>query len=140
MKKKDLDKFKKILEDEKRKVSRHLEELSESAEEEMETSTGDPADIASIEISQQNLAKLGKREKYLLGKIEYAQKKIDDGTYGECESCGEEISTARLMARPVAQLCIDCKTEQENVERKFSNREPSDEDGDDSSDEGDESE
>ena len=130
MKKKDLDKFKKILEDEKRKVSRHLEELSESAEEEMETSTGDPADIASIEISQQNLAKLGKREKYLLGKIEYALKKIDDGTYGECESCGEEISTARLMARPVAQLCIDCKTEQENTERRFSNRDEGAEEND----------
>ena len=40
----------------------------------------------------------------------------------ECESCGEQIGVARLMARPVAQLCIDCKTAQENEERKYSDR------------------
>jgi len=108
-------------------VLRHLEELSESAEEDLEVTTGDSVDLASQEISQNNLYKVGKREKYLLKKIDYALKKIDDGTYGACESCGEDIAPARLMARPVAQLCIDCKTEQENMERKFSGRETGDE-------------
>jgi DnaK suppressor protein len=123
MKKKDLDTFNALLLEEKRKISRHLEDLSDSAESELEIGSGDSVDIASLEISQASLQKIGKREAYLLKKIELALKKIEDGTFGECESCGEAIGVARLMARPVAQLCIDCKTEQENVERRFSARE-----------------
>ncbi len=130
LKKKELEKFKKLLEEEQRKITRHLEDLSDSSNEELDLSTGDSVDIASLEINQANLQKIGKRETYLLKKIDLALKKIEDGTYGECESCGEPIAVGRLMARPVAQLCIDCKTQQENQERKFSNRESADSDGD----------
>jgi DnaK suppressor protein len=131
MKKKDLDTLKKMLEDEKSKILRHLEVLSESAEEDMQDpNMGDPVDIASQEISQASIQKIGKRETYLLKKIDLALKKFDDNTYGECESCGEEISVGRLMARPVAQLCIDCKTEQENVERRYTTHQADDQDDD----------
>ena len=123
MKKKDLESFKDQLVDERTKILHHLENLSESAEEQQqEPAIGDPADIASLEIDQASIQKIGKREKFLLKKIDLALKKIEDGTYGECEECGEEISVARLKARPVAQLCIDCKTEQESKERRFSSR------------------
>jgi len=128
MKKKDLDNFKVLLLDEKRKIMRHLEELSSSAENDLEMTSGDSVDIASLEINQASLQKIGKREKYLLKKIDLGLKKIADGTFGECESCGEEIGVPRLTARPVAQLCIDCKTEQENQERRYSSREEKDED------------
>lgn len=129
MKKTDLKKFEKILKEEKSKILSHLEEISQNSEKDLETSmSGDSADLASLEINQNALAKIGKRESQLLKKIELALKKIDDGSYGECESCGEDINVARLMARPVAQLCIDCKTEQENEERRYSSVEP---DGDD---------
>ena len=90
--------------------------------------TGDTADIASLEMNQANLAKIGKREQKLLKKIEQALERIEDKTYGECESCGEQIAVARLVARPVATLCIDCKTEQESVERRFSDKHESDDD------------
>ena len=120
MKKKDLETIKKQLIDEKARIIRHLEELAGSSTEEMQFNSGDPADIASLEISQSGLQKIGKREKLLLKKIDLALQKMEEGTYGECEQCGEEIAVGRLMARPVAQLCIDCKTEQENSERKFS--------------------
>jgi len=123
MKKKELEKLKAVLEEERKKILRHLEELSDSAEETLDTGAGDPADIASAEINQASLQKIGKREAFLLKKIEHALRKFADGTYGECESCGEEIGLPRLMARPVAQLCIDCKTEQEKMERKFTTRE-----------------
>ena len=122
MKKKDIDTLKKMLLEEKAKISRHLESLSDSQEQELDISTGDPVDIASQEINQNSIQKIGKRETFLLKKIDLALKKMDEGTYGECEECGEEISFQRLMARPVAQLCIDCKTEQESVERRFSTR------------------
>jgi len=131
MKKKELDQFRKILEEEKKKILHHLETLSESSEEELDNGSGDSVDIASLEINQANLQKIGKRETYLLKKIDLALKKIDDGTYGECEMCGEPIAVARLMARPVAQLCIDCKTDQENQERRYSNKEHSEEEDED---------
>lgn len=133
LKKKDIDALKKLLLEDKRKILRHLEDLTDSSEEGLglEAGAGDPVDIASLEINQANLQKIGKRETYLLKKIDYALKKIEEGTFGECESCGEDISVARLMARPVAQLCIDCKTEQESVERRFSSGDTSEEGGDD---------
>lgn len=131
MKKKDLDTLRKMLLDEKSKILRHLEALSDSAEEDMQDpNMGDPVDIASQEISQSSIQKIGKRETYLLKKIDLALKKMDDETYGECESCGEQIAVARLMARPVAQLCIDCKTEQESLERRYSNNQTADDEDD----------
>jgi DnaK suppressor protein len=121
MKKKELDELKKTLIEEKNKILNHLEKLSASQEiSDANANAGDSADIASLEINQASLQKIGKREAYLLKKIDLALRKIEEGTYGECESCGEPISVARLRARPVAQLCIDCKTEQENVERRYS--------------------
>ena len=134
MKKKDLDTLKKMLLDEKSKILKHLESLSDSAEEDLEQGSGDQVDIASLEINQANLQKIGKRETFLLKKIDLALKKIDEGSYGLCESCGEEIAVPRLMARPVAQLCIDCKTEQESMERRYSTHQES-EDEDDIADE-----
>ena len=125
MKKKDLDTLRGILEEEKKKIYRHLEEISESSVADLETPSGDSVDLASLEINQNSLAKIGKREQNHLKKIDAALKKMDDGTFGECESCGEQISVARLMARPVAQLCIDCKTEQENEERRYTDRDSS---------------
>ena len=55
----------------------------------------------------------------LLAKIEGALAKIDEGIYGQCQNCGEEIGLKRLEARPVAELCIDCKGEQEKIERNL---------------------
>ena len=122
MKKKDLDALKKVLEEEKRRILRHLEEISETSVADLETPSGDSVDIAALEINQNSLAKIGKREQNHLKKIDAALEKMEDGTFGECESCGEQIAVARLMARPVAQPCIDCKTEQENEERRYSDR------------------
>ena len=122
MKKKELEQLKQILEDEKRKIQRHLEDISDSSVADIETPSGDSVDLASLEINQNSLAKVGKRELNHLKKIEVALTKIQEGTYGECEECGEQIAVARLMARPVAQLCIDCKTSQENEERRYSDR------------------
>jgi DnaK suppressor protein len=82
IKKKELDTFKDLLIEEKRKITRHLEDLSDSAESELEIGSGDSVDIASLEISQASLQKIGKREAYLLKKIDLALRKIEDGTFG----------------------------------------------------------
>ncbi len=41
---------------------------------------------------------------------------MDDGVYGVCEECGEDIGVARLKARPVTTLCVSCKARQEEGE------------------------
>lgn len=137
MKKKDLDQLKELLEGEKRRILRHLEDLSDTSVADIDTPSGDSVDLASLEINQNSLVKVGKRELNHLKKIDAALKKMEDGTYGECENCGEQIAVARLLARPVAQLCIDCKTAQENEERKYTDR-SSEEDADGLPEEGEE--
>lgn len=74
-------------------------------------------DIATQEIDRSFILRLRDRERKLLKKIEKALEKIENGTYGICELCGEEIPIERLEARPVTDLCIECKTEQEEAEK-----------------------
>ncbi len=78
----------------------------------------DEMDAASSEVNMQFTGRLREREHGLLSKIDAALEKIDTGEYGECRSCGEDIGVKRLRARPVAELCIDCKAEQEKLERR----------------------
>ena len=78
----------------------------------------DEIDTASSEVNLQFTGRLREREQGLLAKIEEALQKIERGDYGECLNCGEDIGMKRLKARPVAQLCIDCKSEQEQLERR----------------------
>lgn len=119
MKKKEADKLKKILLQERQTILTHLNDLQGASEMELDQGGSDPVDIAAVEITQNNLSKLGNREKKLLSKIEYALSKFEDGSYGVCEMCGEDISQARLEARPVTQYCIDCKTELEQTEKRY---------------------
>ncbi len=78
---------------------------------------GDFGDLANIETDQNFLLRIRDRERKLIGKINRCLQQIKEGTYGRCESCGEDIDPKRLEARPVASLCISCKTEQEKRER-----------------------
>jgi DnaK suppressor protein len=82
-----------------------------------ETTYPDMGDQASAEIDRAFLLKLRSREQKLLKKIDAAIELIDEGEYGICEVCGEEIDFKRLVARPVTTMCIDCKTEQEEEEK-----------------------
>jgi DnaK suppressor protein len=77
---------------------------------------GDPTDQATVESDRALLLRIRDREWKLAGKIQEALDRIEDGTYGTCEECGEEISEKRLMARPVTTSCVDCKTSQEEDE------------------------
>ncbi len=79
----------------------------------------DEVDLASSESDQSMNLRLRDRERVLFKKIEKALKKMDAGEYGVCERCGEEIGLKRLEARPVTDLCIRCKEEEERVERTY---------------------
>jgi len=78
----------------------------------------DPNDRASQESEMGMELRTRERERKLLSKIDKALKKLDEHDYGYCESCGVEIGIGRLEARPTADLCIDCKTKQEALERQ----------------------
>jgi len=85
---------------------------------EVRENDADPLDLAVTESNRDFTLRMADRERRLLGKIRFALERIQNGEYGACESCGEPITYGRLMARPVATLCIDCKTEAEQVERR----------------------
>lgn len=76
-------------------------------------------DRATEEIDDNFQARLKGREHKLIAKIDETLARMARGEYGLCESCGEEIAYARLLARPVTTMCIDCKTAQEAEERNF---------------------
>ncbi len=76
----------------------------------------DEIDSASSESGVAFVGRLRERERVLLQKVEASLAKIEAGTFGVCISCGEDIGLKRLEARPVADLCIDCKSEQEKRE------------------------
>lgn len=80
----------------------------------------DALDIATEESNREFSLRLQDRDRRLVGKIRQALKRMDEGEYGVCVACGEDISERRLMARPVATHCIDCKTEAEQMERRGS--------------------
>ena len=77
----------------------------------------DSIDLATHESNRDFTLRMRDRERKLIYKIRKALTMIEEGDYGECEVCGEDISEGRLMARPVTTHCIDCKTEAEQQER-----------------------
>ncbi len=89
---------------------------------EVDEACADPTDRATLESDRAFLLRIRDRERKLLGKIDAAVARIEDGTYGRCEECGEEIGIERLKARPVTTLCIACKSAQEARERQLTNR------------------
>lgn len=78
----------------------------------------DPIDQASLEADRDFRLRIRDRESRLIGKIKQSLGRIEDGTFGICEACGEEISIERLKARPVATYCIACKTKMEAFENQ----------------------
>lgn len=115
----DLQRFKTMLEESRQAL---LQSAKRTLMEESTFDTDDlpdEIDLASSEYNQSMVFRLRDREKFLLKKIEKALARIEDGTFGICERCEEDISIKRLEARPVTTLCIRCKEEQEKKEKSY---------------------
>ena len=116
MKKKELDFF-------KEQLNNLLEELLSQADETVSGMNSpkenfpDPTDRASLEADRNFMLRIRDRESKLILKVKKALARIETGTFGICESCGEDISFDRLKARPVTTQCIDCKTKEETLEK-----------------------
>ncbi|MFN2353875.1 MAG: RNA polymerase-binding protein DksA [Desulfopila sp.] len=116
MEKKIVEKFKKQLLQKREEIlneaGRTLSDMTDQNQ-----NIPDPNDRATVESGRSFELRIRDRERKLLSKIEEALERVEEGEYGICEDCGEDIGLKRLEARPVTTLCIDCKTIQETKER-----------------------
>lgn len=117
MDKKRLEYFKNflngMLNDLLNEAGRTVSDMSESNEENFP----DPSDRAALETDRNFLLRVKDRERKLISKIKEALERIEDGSFGICDHCEEEISVKRLEARPVTTSCIECKKEEEENEK-----------------------
>ena len=119
MNKLQMKKFKTLLTEKRDEI---VKKAKQTLEEDMTLDSNDlpdEMDLASSEYLQSFTFRLRGREKTFLDKISKALQTIEEGTFGTCEECGEEISVKRLEARPEATLCIRCKEDQEHREKEY---------------------
>lgn len=111
------ERFRKLLLEELKRLDQEAGETRETLNREGPGENSDPFDAADEERERGFTLRLRDREQKLRKKILKALERLEEGTYGICEVCGEPIERKRLLSRPVATLCIDCKEEQERKER-----------------------
>ena len=116
MKKKDKENFKKHLTD---RLEDLLNQAGDTVSGMTETNENfpDPTDRAALEADRNFMLRIRDREAKLIKKIREALERIENDTFGICESCGEDISIKRLKARPVTTQCINCKSKEEALEK-----------------------
>jgi len=115
MEQKDIEHFKKILTNQLKELSIHAGDTVSGMTTPRENFP-DSTDRSKIETDRNFMLRIKDRERQLAGKIRKALLRIENGTFGICEKCEEEISFKRLEARPVTTQCIDCKTKEEAYE------------------------
>lgn len=116
MNKKDLERFRKLLTEQ----LNELEGKVNGSVAHLNTANDyfpDPTDRASVESDRNFDLRVHERERKLILKIKEALGRIEDGTFGICEDCGEPIDIKRLEARPVTTLCLECKIAREREEK-----------------------
>jgi len=84
---------------------------------ELTVDSSDLIDQATLEADRSFRLRMRDRENKLILKIRQSLRMIEEGTFGICEVCGEEISLKRLKARPVATYCVGCKNRMEAMEK-----------------------
>jgi DnaK suppressor protein len=110
-----VEKFRVRLEEERERLEDLIDEYEQELEEaRMSESSSDRspdpgnAEASSTKLEYAKELSLEQNTLDLLSKVQWALAKMDEGTYGICESCGKSIPLARLDALPYATLCVDC--------------------------------
>lgn len=114
-----LEELKNTLISRRQKIIRAEEDSIEFEREQSEDRHPDELDLATAEWDRTVEQRMRGRDTALLKKIDKALVLMTEGTYGECTSCSNYIGYKRLSARPEATLCIECKEEQERLEKNF---------------------
>lgn len=124
MKKADMNKFKKLLLKRRAALLEEMDELREDSTNTIKDSTGDlssysyhMADLGTDSQEREKKFLLASKSGRFLYHIDQALRRIEEGTYGKCHSCGKDISKSRLEAVPHARFCIKCKEAEEKQKR-----------------------
>jgi DnaK suppressor protein len=104
-----LEKVRKMLIEQKQEILQKIRKRKGQ----LETQSGDFIDIATGSLEHELNYIFEEREREKLQNIDEALASIKEGTYGECDDCGDDIELERLLALPVTRLCLDCKSKQE---------------------------
>lgn len=116
MRKREVDRYRTVLESQLAELvgqgERAVHEMAGGGDE-----IPDPNDRATAEEGRNWSLRLRDRDRKLIGKIQAALDRLEAGTFGTCTACGRGIPPARLRARPVTDVCVDCKAEAERLER-----------------------
>ena len=121
MEKEELQKFKMLLEAERTKIAEGINHIErDNLNRSQRDASGDlsgysfhMADMATDNFDREFSLDLASAEQNILNRVEEALHKIEDGTFGVCETCEKPISIKRLKAVPYAKLCIKCKEDEE---------------------------
>ena len=116
----DTDRFRDLLLRERQRVQAAIDNLHEENPGSIGDETGEDAvydnhlaDTATVTYDRELDYTLEENSEHVLAEIDAALKRIEDGTYGTCTNCGNQIPPERLEARPWATLCIDDKRQRE---------------------------
>lgn len=115
----DVARFRELLLQERQKVTEAIEYLHAENPGSIKDETGEStvdnhlADLATVTLDREIDDTLEENSEHLLKEIEKALEKIEQGTFGICETCGQPIAEERLQAIPYATQCIDCKRREE---------------------------
>ncbi|MGH9368728.1 MAG: TraR/DksA family transcriptional regulator [Thermoanaerobaculia bacterium] len=107
--KKELEKYRRLLEEKKSNLSEDLAKARDAEEETTEEATQDIADKAVSSYTREFLYSLSDSDRTTLLQIDEALARIDEGSYGLCVNCGTPMAEKRLMAVPWTPHCIDCQ-------------------------------
>ena len=110
-----LKRFQRMLEEEQARLTEVIREIEEEQEELRLSETSserspDPntAEGGSMAFELEKELSVAQNAADLLDKVRHARTRVEDGTYGVCEVCGEDIPVARLDALPYATTCVSC--------------------------------
>ena len=117
MRKDRLASFKKRLLEKQRQLTDELGRTAVYGKDQDDDSIKDLGDQANTAYTREFFFELGNGNRELLRGVDAALRKIDDGSYGDCERCGEPIAEKRLEAVPFARYCIECQRAVEQEER-----------------------
>ena len=111
--------FKQKLMDWKVEINKSNNQVLYNGEPDDNSTSADVVDQASSYTEKNVEMKTINRQIKLISKIDSAIKKIKDGTYGYCAETGEPIGIKRLIARPIATLCIAAQEKHEKEEKIY---------------------
>jgi DnaK suppressor protein len=114
MNEKELEDIRKDLLERRENLQRRIKEESEKVNENKSENL-DPADLAQDYNFRQRISSIVDRYELEIIEIDNALRRIEEGTYGICENCGNAIPVERLRAMPQAKLCVRCQTENKVV-------------------------